>query len=43
MRNKVSRTGGAREMTTKKISLENPTTINRFENEPAYKRKTGNA
>ncbi|MBK7093720.1 MAG: cell division protein FtsZ [Saprospiraceae bacterium] len=39
MRNKVSRTGGAREMTTKKISLENPTTINRFENEPAYKRK----
>jgi cell division protein FtsZ len=39
MRSKVSRTGGGREMTNKKISLENPTTINRFENEPAYKRK----
>lgn len=26
-------------MITKKVSLENPNTVNKFENEPAYKRK----
>lgn len=39
IRNKVSRPGVTREGIAKKLSLENPSTINRFENEPAYKRK----
>ena len=39
IRNKVSGTGVSREVTAKRVSLENPTTINKFENEPAYKRK----
>ncbi|MGE5356074.1 MAG: cell division protein FtsZ [Deltaproteobacteria bacterium] len=39
IRNKVSRPSNPREFNSKKVSLENPTTISKYENEPAYKRK----
>lgn len=39
IRNRISKSNAGKDMITKKVSLENPNTINKFENEPAYKRK----
>lgn len=39
IRNRISKSNVGRDMMTKKVSLENPNTVNKFENEPAYKRK----
>jgi cell division protein FtsZ len=39
IRNRISKSNGGKDMMTKKVSLENPNTVNKFENEPAYKRK----
>ncbi len=39
IRSRISKSNAGRDMITKKVSLENPNTVNKFENEPAYKRK----
>jgi cell division protein FtsZ len=39
IRNKVTRNANPRDFNTRKVSLDNPTTMIKYESEPAYKRK----
>jgi cell division protein FtsZ len=39
IRNRISKSNAGSDMVTRKVSLENPSTVNKFENEAAYKRK----